>query len=229
MKDFATVGTLDELEIIASGCTDCALHEGRTNVVFASGDTRATVMVVGEGPGQHEDEQGVPFVGRSGQLLVSLLAEQGIDREDTYIANVVKCRPPGNRDPKPEEIDACKPYLRRQIQLVDPTVVVSVGNFSTKLLMNTTVGITRLRGQAYEWWGRHLVPTFHPAAALRGGQRVADDMRTDIALVRAILDGRIGVDPPEGGEERPHGRDPAPEESAPHVPDPDQLDLFGSA
>jgi DNA polymerase len=151
-------------------------------------------MVVGEGPGQQEDEQGVPFVGRSGQLLVRLLGEIGFDREDVYIANVVKCRPPRNRDPQPDEIDACKPYLRRQIELVDPVVVVTVGNFSSKLLLGTTTGITKLRGTAYEWWGRHLVPTFHPAAALRGGEKVTNQIREDLALVRDIIDGRISRD-----------------------------------
>lgn len=148
-------------------------------------------MVVGEGPGQKEDEQGIPFVGRSGQLLKRLLAEIGLEGDDVYIANVVKCRPPHNRDPKEAEIDACKPYLRRQIQLVDPDVVVTVGNFSSKLLLGTTTGITRLRGTAYEWWNRHLVPTFHPAAALRGGDRVTNDIRADLALVRTILDGKV--------------------------------------
>lgn len=187
MTDLTTVDSLEELEAIASVCTDCRLSEGRTNVVFASGTADASVLIVGEGPGQQEDEQGLPFVGRSGKLLTTLLAEQGIEREQVYIANVVKCRPPGNRDPKPDEIDACKPYLRRQIQLVDPVVVVTLGNFSSKLLLNTTTGITRLRGQAYEWWGRWLVPTFHPAAALRGGAKVTDDIRTDIATVVDLL------------------------------------------
>jgi DNA polymerase len=151
-------------------------------------------MVVGEGPGRQEDEQGIPFVGRSGQLLARLLGEIGLDREDVYIANVVKCRPPHNRDPRQDEIDACKPYLRRQIELVDPAVVVTVGNFSSKLLLGTTTGITRLRGTAYEWWGRYLVPTFHPAAALRGGDGVTNQIRADLAVVRDIIDGRI---PPE--------------------------------
>ena len=185
------IDVLAELEAIALGCVACELHETRTNVVFGSGAPDADVMIVGEGPGQQEDEQGLPFVGRSGQLLDSLLAEVGLARNDVYIGNVVKCRPPRNRDPREDEIDACKGYLRRQIQLVDPAVVVTLGNFSTKLLLRTTTGITRMRGTAYEWWGRYLVPTFHPAAALRGGDRVTDDIRADLALVRDILDGRI--------------------------------------
>ena len=185
------IEVLAELEAIALGCVACELHETRTNVVFGSGSPDAGVMIVGEGPGQQEDEQGLPFVGRSGQLLDTLLGEIGLARHDVYIANVVKCRPPRNRDPRDDEIDACKGYLRRQVQLVDPAVVVTLGNFSTKLLLRTTTGITRMRGTAYEWWGRFLVPTFHPAAALRGGDRVTNDIRADLALVRDILDGRI--------------------------------------
>jgi len=188
---FGHVGSLHDLGSIASVCTDCALSEGRTNVVFSSGAPDALVMVVGEGPGRDEDEQGIPFVGRSGKLLTQLLGEIGIDHGDAYIANVVKCRPPNNRDPKQDEIDACKPYLRRQIELVDPAVVVTVGNFSSKLLLGTTTGITRLRGSAYEWWGRYLVPTFHPAAALRGGDRVTNDIRADLVIVRNVIDGNL--------------------------------------
>ena len=200
---FGHVASLIDLESIASVCTDCSLSEGRTNVVFSSGSTDASVMVVGEGPGRQEDEQGVPFVGRSGQLLARLLGEIGLERDDVYIANVVKCRPPHNRDPRQDEIDACKPYLRRQIELVDPAVVVTVGNFSSKLLLATTTGITKLRGSAYEWWGRYLVPTFHPAAALRGGERVTDQIRADLMLVRDIIDGRISPDTEPSSEPVP--------------------------
>lgn len=185
------IPSLDLLADIAHQCTDCSLAEGRKNVVFGSGSPTADVMIVGEGPGQQEDEQGLPFVGRSGQLLDKLLREIDLERDDVYIANVVKCRPPGNRDPRPDEIDACKGYLKRQIMLIDPTVVVTLGNFSTKLLMNTTTGITRMRGRAYEWWGRFLVPTFHPAAALRGGEKVVNDIRDDMALVRNVIDGNL--------------------------------------
>lgn len=193
-SSFEHVSTLAELRTIALSCTDCSLAESRTTVVFGDGRSDADVMIVGEGPGQQEDEQGIPFVGRSGQLLESLLGEIALDRKDVYIANVVKCRPPRNRDPRGDEIDACKGYLRRQIQLVDPSVVITLGNFSSKLLLNTTTGITRLRGTSYEWWGRFLVPTFHPAAALRGGEAVKNDIRNDLGLVRAILDGRLTTD-----------------------------------
>jgi DNA polymerase len=189
--DLSTIESLDELGAIAAGCTACDLAQGRTNVVFGAGSKDADVLIVGEAPGRQEDEMGLPFVGRSGQLLIKLLGEIELQREDVYIANVVKCRPPGNRDPRPDEIDACKGYLKRQIEIIDPTVVITLGNFSTKLLLVTTTGITRMRGRAYEWWGRFLVPTFHPAAALRGGERVANDIRADLVIVRNIIDGNL--------------------------------------
>lgn len=206
-ESWAHIDSLAELATIASSCTDCELSATRTNVVFGAGAPDAAVMIVGEGPGQQEDEQGLPFVGRSGQLLDSLLAEQGFARGDVYIGNVVKCRPPRNRDPRQDEIDACKAYLRRQIELVDPAVVITLGNFSTKLLLKTTTGITRMRGVAYEWWGRYLVPTFHPAAALRGGETVKNDIRTDLELVREIVDGNL---PTKGEVSTQEATDPLP-------------------
>ncbi len=218
-ETFDHVDDLAQLAQIAGACVACGLAENRTNVVFGSGSPDASVMIVGEGPGRQEDEQGMPFVGRSGRLLVTLLGEIGLTRDDVYIANVVKCRPPGNRDPRPDEIDACKPYLRRQIQLVDPLVVVTLRNFSSKLLLRTTTGITRLRGVAYRWWGRYLVPTFHPAAALRGGERVTNDIRADLALVRSVIDGRIA------GEDRGEAADPA--TPVDEREEREQLGLFG--
>ncbi len=179
--------TLELLAKEAAECTRCRLHEGRTNVVFGSGNPEADLMFIGEGPGQHEDEQGLPFVGRSGELLSSLLEANGLARSDVYIANVVKCRPPGNRDPRPDEIDECKGYLADQIRLVDPAVVITLGNFSTKLLLKTETGITRMRGQAYPWWNRYVVPTFHPAAALRGRAQVVEQMQADIALALSVV------------------------------------------
>lgn len=220
-SSFDHIDVLDELASVASTCTMCRLAEDRTNVVFGAGAADADVVIVGEGPGEQEDLQGLPFVGRSGQLLDRLLAEIDLARGDVYIANVVKCRPPRNRDPRPDEIDACKGYLRRQIELVDPTVVVTLGNFSTKLLLRTQTGITRMRGTAYEWWGRYLVPTFHPAAALRGGDRVTDDIRSDLALVRSLIDGRLMQPTTDDRAEIEDGRT-VPDEAA-------QLDLFPEA
>lgn len=179
---------LGQLGRDAAACTSCRLSESRTTVVFGDGDSDADLVFVGEGPGHNEDLQGLPFVGKSGQLLEQLLAEIGLTRGEVYIANVVKCRPPGNRDPRPDEIEACKGYLRTQLQLIEPRVVVTLGNFASKLLLKTETGITRLRGTAYPWWGRSLVPTFHPAAALRGGPRVLAQMRDDFAVVKGLLD-----------------------------------------
>lgn len=204
---------LDQLRALAEGCIQCRLSETRTNVVFGIGSPEASVMLVGEAPGKNEDLQGEPFVGAAGRLLDRLLAEVGLARDDVYIANVLKCRPPGNRDPRPDEIDSCKGYLRRQIELIEPRVVMTLGNFATKLLMRTDTGITRLRGQRYEWWRDIiLVPTFHPAAALRGGEKVTEAMRHDFSLMREAVE--IPKDPPS-----PPDGDPEPDDSQ-------QLDLF---
>ena len=181
-------------------CTACRLSETRTNVVFGVGDFGADLMFVGEAPGQNEDLQGEPFVGAAGKLLDELLAEIGISREEVYIANVLKCRPPGNRDPRPDEIDSCKGYLREQIRMISPRVVMTLGNFATKLLLRTETGITRLRGQRFDWWlGSTLVPTFHPAAALRGRPQVREQMGSDFETVRQILS-----EPPSPGGDQ-HG------------------------
>jgi uracil-DNA glycosylase family 4 len=182
------VATLAELEEEARACVRCPLSKGRTKVVFGVGNPNAGLMFVGEGPGREEDLAGEPFVGRSGRLLDQLvLQELGMDRRHCYIANVVKCRPPGNRDPRPEEIESCRPYLEAQIQLIAPKVVVTLGNFSTRLLLGTQEGIRKLRGRSYPLTvggvGAVLVPTYHPAAALRSGGDVVAEMRAD--LVRA--------------------------------------------
>ena len=174
----------------AASCTACGLAEGRTQVVFGTGAPDADVVFVGEAPGAREDEQGVPFVGRSGQLLDRLLAEElGVERSDVYIANVVKCRPPDNRDPRPDEIAACRPWLAHQLDLVDPVVIVTLGNFASRLLLDTATGITKLRGAEYCYGNppRYLVPTFHPAAALRGGAAVLADMRSDFGRARSLM------------------------------------------
>jgi uracil-DNA glycosylase family 4 len=151
-------------------CTKCALAAGRTQVVFGSGNPNADLMFVGEAPGYHEDQQGVPFVGQAGKLLDRLLGGIGLTRADVFVANVLKCRPPGNRDPAPDEIEACERHLFRQIELIEPTVVATLGNFATKLLSGKQTGITRVHGQEQETHvgGRQvlLYPLYHPAAAL---------------------------------------------------------------
>ena len=184
------VGTLVAVQTEAASCTRCALARGRTQVVFGVGDPHAALMFVGEGPGRDEDLAGEPFVGRSGKLLDKLVRQEiGIDRSQCYIANVVKCRPPGNRDPLPDEIASCRPYLEAQLELIDPTVVVTLGNFATRLLLQTSEGIRRLRGQTYPFRAGHLVPTYHPAAALRGGAEVVAEMRADLVRAKRLLAG----------------------------------------
>jgi DNA polymerase len=186
-----TILEFEALRKRALACTACELAETRNSVVFGVGSPSARLMLVGEAPGKNEDLQGVPFVGAAGRLLDELMANIEIDRSEAYIANVLKCRPPGNRDPRPLEIESCKGYLREQIRLIAPEVVVTLGNFATKLLLRTDTGITRMRGQKYPWWlGATLIPTFHPAAALRGGDRVRSQMLEDFELVREVLGSR---------------------------------------
>ena len=184
----------------ALACTSCRLADTRHNVVFGVGHPEARLLLVGEAPGKNEDLQGEPFVGAAGQLLDELLGSIGVTRQEAYIANVLKCRPPGNRDPQPDEVDSCKGFLREQIRLIRPEVVVTLGNFATKLLVPTETGITRMRGRRIDdWWlGATLIPTFHPAAALRGRPQVTEQMRDDFALARVVLDeaGRSGPSEP---------------------------------
>jgi DNA polymerase len=180
------------LELVAeeaSTCQRCKLADaGRTQVVFGMGNPHADLMFVGEGPGAEEDRQGLPFVGRSGQLLDKLMLEElGITRDRVFIANTVKCRPPGNRDPEPDEIAACRPWLEQQLTLIDPKVVVTLGNFATKLLLETKEGITKLRGRSYPFRNGVLIPTFHPAAVLRGGGEQLAQMRADLVRAKQAL------------------------------------------
>ena len=216
-----------ELEAVAAeaaGCTRCRLHQSRTQVVFGQGDPHADLMFVGEAPGFHEDRQGLPFVGPSGQLLNRLLEGIGLRRDDVYICNVVKSRPPQNRDPQPDEIAACRPWLDAQIRLVDPKVVVTLGNFAAKTLLETTTGITRLRGRTHPFQGRVLLPTFHPAAALHAqGRRTAgpsplEAMEGDFRVLAELLAAAKPAPEPE----------PAPDEAAPVDEDrpSEQLGLF---
>ncbi|MDP9068575.1 MAG: uracil-DNA glycosylase [Actinomycetota bacterium] len=183
-----------EIESVRSralSCTRCRLSESRTQVVWAGGNLDSDVMLIGEGPGFHEDREGEPFVGASGQLLDRLLAEVGLDRSSVAIVNVVKCRPPGNRDPLPDEIDACRPYLEAQLEYMRPDVIVTLGNFATRFMIGEPIGITRARGRLFRYRGATVVPTFHPAAALRGGSdrgipRI-DAIRQDLATVKVLV------------------------------------------
>jgi DNA polymerase len=183
---------LADLEREALVCTRCPLSAGRTNVVFGTGDPHARLMLVGEAPGKHEDVQGVPFVGAAGNLLTRLIEEIGLSRDRVYIANVLKCRPPGNRDPEAHEIEMCRPFLEGQLDAIDPDVVVTLGNFATKLLLNTKEGITRLRGQEHKLagaggGGRLLIPTYHPSAVLRGRGEALAQMRADFVVAKRAL------------------------------------------
>jgi DNA polymerase len=182
--------TLTELATVASTCTRCRLSKGRTQVVFGVGNPEAGVMFIGEGPGYYEDKQGEPFVGAAGQLLTKLLGEVGLRRQDVYITNVVRCRPPGNRDPLPDEMEACKPFLMGTLDLVHPRVVVTLGNFATRVILDRPISISRVRGQRFDWEGRTVVPTFHPAAVLHGGGEAGSQMtalRADFQTIRQIL------------------------------------------
>jgi uracil-DNA glycosylase len=215
------VESYDDLEAYAqgvAGCARCRLSQGRTQVVFGSGNANADVMFVGEAPGFHEDKQGLPFVGQAGKLLEKLLEGVGMTRADVYIANVLKCRPPGNRDPQPDEIEACESHLFKQIELIQPTVVATLGNFATKLLSGRPLGITRVHGQEQETTlgGRKvlLYPLYHPAAALYT-PAMLKVLETDFARLPELL-GRALVPPP------------APVELvvAPHPAHSEQLGLF---
>jgi len=193
--------TLEEAASEAATCTRCRLSAGRTQVVFGVGDPHADLMFIGEGPGYYEDKQGEPFVGAAGQLLNRLLAEIGIRRQDVYINNVVMCRPPGNRDPLPDEIDACRPWLMERVALIDPAVIVTLGRFATGVILDRpTVSITKVRGQRFRWEGRIVIPTFHPAAVLRGGGDASSQMaavRQDFQMVQRAL-----ADRPQPTEEQ---------------------------
>ena len=184
----------DDLSAIAAaaqGCIKCGLSEARNSVVFGVGNTKAALMFIGEGPGAEEDAQGLPFVGRSGKLLDQLLKqEMGLERESVYITNVVKCRPPGNRDPKPEEIAECSPYLQQQLAHIRPRVIVTLGNPATKTMLQTATGITKLRGSShafsYPGGSATLVPTFHPSAVLRSPTNMPL-IRADLVTAKQIL------------------------------------------
>jgi len=213
---------LVELYREVSTCTKCALHAGRTKAVFGSGHADADLMFIGEAPGAEEDRQGLPFVGRAGQLLTQLLEGVAMKREDVFIANILKSRPPGNRDPLPDEIEACWPYLERQIQLIEPRVIATLGNFATKRITGNRAGITRVRGtpQVHELAGRTLfvLPLLHPAAALRTPS-LLETLREDFGVLAALLDEPL----PEPAPAVEPGLEPGESEHD----STDQLDLFG--
>jgi uracil-DNA glycosylase family 4 len=210
--------TLADAAADAAVCTKCRLAEGRTQVVFGVGNPDADLMFVGEAPGFHEDKQGEPFVGAAGQLLTRMLGDIGLARDAVYVANILKCRPPGNRDPQPDEIETCTPWLIEQLSIIQPDVVVTLGNFATKFVLNTQTGITRLRGQTFPWHGRTVIPTFHPAAILHGGgegSKQFQDLREDFETIRRTLDDMRNP-PSLSPQERSTGP----------VPDAEQTELF---
>jgi len=181
--------TLQELSHSLKDCQRCRLASGRTQVVFGVGNPQATIMFVGEAPGFYEDRQGEPFVGAAGRLLNELLQSAGLSRNDVYIANVIKCRPPDNRDPLPDEVDTCKPFLFQQIELIKPKVVCTLGNFAMQTLLGKKVGIMKMRGQSFQVQNFWVFPMLHPAAALHQGnlkETIADDFRK----LKAFLDRR---------------------------------------
>ena len=184
--------TLEELRQAIGDCRRCKLCSGRTHIVFGVGNPHAQLMFVGEGPGRDEDLQGEPFVGRAGQLLTDIITKgMGMRREDVYIANVVKCRPPQNRNPEPDEVASCEPFLKRQIDLIQPQIIVGLGKFAVQSLLQSKTPITRLRGNWHQYHGIKLMPTFHPAYLLRNPadkKLVWEDIKKVIAEMRGEND-----------------------------------------
>lgn len=177
---------LDELRAEVAACRRCPLCDGRTQTVFGVGNPEARVLIVGEAPGKNEDAQGEPFVGAAGKYLNELLAIAGLARDEVFIANVLKCRPPSNRDPRPEEIQACTPFLREQTRTIDPEFIVTLGNFATKFILKTDVGITRLHGTLQRAGRFKVFPIFHPAAALYDGSK-REALENDFTTLGELL------------------------------------------
>ncbi len=179
--------TLEQIRDDLGECTRCALHSGRTKLVFGVGNPNADLMFIGEGPGREEDQQGLPFVGPSGQLLTKIIEAIDLKREDVYIANIVKCHPPHNREPEPEEVETCQPFLDRQIDTIRPKVICALGRVSALNLLDTTEGITRIRGKQFPYRGAILVPTYHPAYLLCYPSKKRE-MWEDMKLIRSLLE-----------------------------------------
>lgn len=182
--------TLEDIRLDIGDCTRCKLHEQRTHIVFGEGNAKAELMFVGEGPGADEDATGRPFVGRAGQLLDRMIEAIGMKREQTYIANIVKCRPPLNREPEPDEVATCEPFLYRQISVIKPKLVVALGATAAKTLLRTTAPISALRGRFFDFRGTKLLPTFHPAFLLRSPNKKKEAWE-DLKKVRDFLAGKI--------------------------------------
>ena len=180
----------EDLQAQVAACRRCPLCDGRTQTVFGVGNPEARVLIVGEAPGKNEDLQGEPFVGAAGKYLNELRAIAGLSREDVYIANVLKCRPPSNRDPRPEEIQACTPFLREQTRTINPEYIVTLGNFSTKFILKTDVGITRLHGTLQRAGRFKVFPIFHPAAALYDSKK-REALENDFATLGELLRGEV--------------------------------------
>ena len=179
--------TLEVIRADLGDCTRCVLHERRTNLVFGVGNPNADLMFIGEGPGFEEDRQGIPFVGPAGQLLTKIINAIDLSRDDVYITNVVKCRPPGNRDPEPVEVEECRPFLDRQVDAIRPKVICALGRVAAQNLLETEDGITHIRGRIFSYRGAKLVPTFHPAYLLRNVEKKRECWK-DMKLIRRLLD-----------------------------------------
>ena len=214
--------TLLELSKSLHNCQRCKLAKmGRTQVVFGVGNPHASVMFVGEAPGFNEDQQGEPFVGAAGKLLNDLLQSAGLSRSDIYIANVIKCRPPNNRDPEPDEVETCKPFLMQQIQMIRPKLVCTLGNWATQTLLERKVGITKVKGQSFYMKDFVIFPLLHPAAALHQGN-LLDTLKEDFKKLKDFLDKNTKLPEPSTVSSAPTPTlqiDP---------PQPAQMDLFGS-
>ncbi len=240
--ELGAVADLDALRTFIGDCQRCRLAETRTTLVFGVGDPSADLLFIGEAPGRNEDLKGEPFVGAAGKLLDELLGSIGLNRSQVYIANVLKCRPPGNRDPQADEIETCTPFLAEQVRRIDPLVIATLGNFATRYVLGTDAGITRLRGRLFEVDGRRVVPIFHPAAALYSPDKrqvLFDDFRRLATVMHWAREGRpvsptariaaghedwleVLVDP-LGDAEKPA---PAPREDPGEDPSTDQQTLF---